>query len=130
MRAHLVGEQVSALLSRTCGQQRSLASGTGAQIEPALVTAFEWGLGGDERNQLAALVLNPCPRVPDRLDPAGVSPDQDDGQRTDPPQPRLDLMNPVGLPGGLGQGLRGDETGSGSVLSATRSASSSSALRP
>ena len=36
-------------------------------------------LGGGERNQLAPLVLNPCPRVPDRLDPAGVSPDQDDG---------------------------------------------------
>ena len=109
----LIGEQVGALLTGPGGQQSRLAARAGAQVEPALVTPFERGLGGDERHQLTALVLDPGPGVPDRLDPAGISSDHDNGERADPPQAGFDVVDPVGLASDLGQGLRGDETGPG-----------------
>ena len=113
MGADLIGQQLGARLRGPRGEKRGLATGPGAQVEPARVAALHRGMRRNECHQLTALVLDPGPAVADRLDPARISPDHDDGEGTDPAGARLDVVDPVGLAGGLGQRLRRDEAGSG-----------------
>ena len=113
MGADLIGQQLGARLRGPRGEQGGLATGPGAQVEPPLIAALHRSVRRNERHQLTALVLDPGPAVADRIDPARVSPDHDDGERTDPAGARLDVVSPVGLAGGLGQRLRRDKAGPG-----------------
>ncbi len=77
----LVGDQPRAPLRGQGGEQRCLAAGTGAQVEPDLVAPLERRVGERERNQLGALVLHPGAALGDGRDVRGVATAEADAVR-------------------------------------------------
>ena len=73
VRLQLGRQQVGAPLGRQCRQQRRLAAGAGAQVEPPLVPPVDLGPRQRERDQLGTLVLDAGPPLGDRRDLAGVT---------------------------------------------------------
>ena len=69
----LVGEQPRAALVRQRREQSRLATGAGAQVEPALVAALDGGPGQGQGDQLGTGVLHPGASVAHRRDRARVA---------------------------------------------------------
>ena len=97
MRAQLVGRAHSRLVRGEGGQQRGLATGAGAQVEPALVPALQRCPAEGDCAELAALVLHPGHGGRDRRR-AGRD-------RRRPGGPRYGEYGPAD-PAGLGDELR------------------------
>jgi len=70
VRGHLDREQAA---RRERAEQGRLAAGAGAEVEPALVRSLQRRVDEGERAELAALVLDPGPAVPDRGQRARVT---------------------------------------------------------
>ena len=81
VRLALVREQPGPTLRGQCSQQSRLAAGAGTQVEPALVTSGELGVGHGQRDQLRPFVLDAGPALGHRGDRPGVATAQHDAVR-------------------------------------------------